>query len=173
MYLLIANAFSNNERIYIRMKIIFQVVAILALVIIISCNNDDFCLSNQQSVQASFYSSITFKDSTVSDVTIRAIESVADDDTIYNSEVVSESFLPLSMMNDTSRFLIQILNQKDTVSFVHSKELSFISEECGFIFEFELDTVLHSNISFIDSVSIEYPSIVYNESTENVKIYLY
>ncbi len=156
------------------MKIFFQVVAIMALAIIISCNNtDDFCLSNQQSVQASFYSSITLNDSTVSDVTIRAIESVAEDDTIYNSETVSESFLPLSMMNDTSRFLIQILNQKDTVSFVHSKELSFISEECGFIFTFELDTVLHSNISFIDSVSIEYPSIVYNESTENVKIYLY
>ena len=146
----------------------------MALAIIISCNNtDDFCLSNQQSVQASFYSSITLNDSTVSDMTIRAIESVAEDDTIYNSETVSESFLPLSMMNDTSRFLIQILNQKDTVSFVHSKELSFISEECGFIFTFELDTVLHSNISFIDSVSIEYPSIVYNESTENVKIYLY
>ena len=156
------------------MKIFFQVVAIMALAIIISCNNtDDFCLSNQQSVQASFYSSITLNDSTVSDMTIRAIESVAEDDTIYNSETVSESFLPLSMMNDTSRFLIQILNQKDTVSFVHSKELSFISEECGFIFTFELDTVLHSNISFIDSVSIEYPSIVYNESTENVKIYLY
>ncbi len=109
----------------------------------------------------------------MSGVTITAIGSVAEDDTIYNSEVVSESFLPLSMMNDTSRFLIQILNQRDTVSFVHSKELSFISEECGFIFKFELDTVLHSNISFIDSVSIEYPSIVYNESTENVKIYLY
>ncbi|MCW3785534.1 DUF6452 family protein [Plebeiibacterium sediminum] len=156
------------------MKILFQVAAIMVLVIIISCNNsDDFCLSNQQSVQASFYSSITLNDSTVSGVTITAIGSVAEDDTIYNSEVVSESFLPLSMMNDTSRFLIQILNQRDTVSFVHSKELSFISEECGFIFKFELDTVLHSNISFIDSVSIEYPSIVYNESTENVKIYLY
>ncbi len=156
------------------MKIILQIIAILSLVIVISCNSaDDFCLSNQQSVQATFYSSSTDNDSTVSDVTIRAINSIAEDDTIYNTEEVTESFLPLSMINDTTSYVIQILNQKDTISFVHSKELDFISEECGFIFKFEVDTVLHTNISFIDSVTIEYPSIIYNESTENVKIYLY
>ncbi len=152
------------------MKIFFQVLAILFIVIIISCNNDDFCLSNQQSVQAVFYSSNTDEDSTVSNVIIKPVDL---NDTIYNDEEISESFLPLSMMSDTSSFVIQILNQKDTIRFVHSKELDFISEECGFIFKFELDTILFTNISFIDSVSIEYPSIEYNESTSNVKIYLY
>ncbi len=152
------------------MKIFLQVITVLFIIIIISCSSDDFCLSNQQSVQAVFYSSSTDNDSTVSDVVIKAVDL---NDTIYNNEEISESFLPLSMMSDTTSYVIQILNQKDTIRFVHSKELDFISEECGFIFKFELDTVLFTNISFIDSVSIEYPSIEYNESTSNVKIYLY
>ncbi len=154
------------------MKIFFQAITIFIIVVLISCNNDDFCLSNQQSVQALFYSSETNEDSTVSDVTILPL-STNQGDTVYNAEEISESFLPLSMMSDTTGYVIQILNQKDTIRFVHSKELDFISEECGFIFKFELDTILFTNISFIDSVSIEYPSIEYNESATNVKIYLY
>jgi len=133
---------------------------------------NDFCLSNQQSVQSGFYSPYhtTDVDSTVSGVTIWSTDI---DSLTYDSATVNKTFLPLSMMNDSSQFIIEINKSKDTITFVHSKELSFVSGECGFIFRFEIDTILYSDNSFIDSVVIDYPSIVYGENIENVKIYLF
>ncbi|MCW3806033.1 DUF6452 family protein [Plebeiibacterium marinum] len=159
------------------MKIIIKTLFLAIIVLVIACNeSDDFCLSNQQSVQAGFYSAETGNDSTVSDVSFISLPGdgiILENDTLYNSESLSNSFLPLSMASDTTKYLVKILNQKDTITFIHSKELSFVSEECGFVFSFELDTVIYTDISFIDSVAIDYTSIKYNESTENVKIFLY
>lgn len=155
-----------------RINIVF--VFLICLFFTYACGDEtnDFCLSNQQSVQSGFYSShhTTDVDSTVSGVTIWSTNI---DSLTYDSARVNEIFLPLSMMKDTSQFIIEINKLKDTLSFVHSKELSFVSGECGFIFRFEIDTILYSNNFFIDSVAIDYPSIVYGENIENVKIYLF
>ena len=153
----------------IRFTIIILVVSFFACT-----SSDDFCLSNQDTVQTTFYSSYTDDDSTVSAVTIYGIYDMeAIDSLISDSASVSSSFLPLSMMHDSTSFVIEIDNTKDTLTFVHTKELSYVSDECGFIFKFELDTVLFTDISFIDSVSIVYSDIIYNENIENVQIYLY
>jgi len=143
-----------------------------------SCDesSSEICYSNQQSVQTGFYSSYHKNDidTTLNNVTLVGImDSERIDTMIAKDESIKKSFLPLSMFHDTTHYVIQVNNFTDTISFVHSKELSFVSEECGFIFEFEIDTVLYSKTSFIDSVAISYPSVIYNESKENVKIYIY
>ncbi|TLX76868.1 hypothetical protein E9993_04045 [Labilibacter sediminis] len=155
-----------------RIRILFFSLIFIAVVYACTSDDSDFCLSNQQSVQSGFYSSSysTDRDTTVSDV---VIYSTGIDSITYDTATVSKTFLPLSMHNDTSEYIIEINKLKDTVSFVHTKELNFVSGECGFIFTFELDTILYSDNQIIDSVAIDYPSIVYGENIENVKIYLY
>ncbi|MGQ1787896.1 MULTISPECIES: DUF6452 family protein [unclassified Saccharicrinis] len=156
------------------MKVFVHAFALIFIILIYACEDEssDFCLSNQQSVQAGFYSSYqsTDTDSSVSDV---VIYSIGVDSIPYDTVTVSDVYLPLNMHKDTSRFIIEINELKDTVSFVHQKELNFVSGECGFVFSFYLDTVLFSDVSFIDSVAIDYDEVIYNENLENVKIYLY
>jgi hypothetical protein len=155
------------------MKIVHWLYIFLVINIFYACGDDkgDFCLSNQQSVQTGFYSAHSDKDTTLENTSIYGIN--RNDSLLYNEETVWKTFLPLSMLNDTSHFIVEANGNKGTLSFVHQKELDFISEECGFIFRFELDTVIYSGDSFIDSVAIDYSSIVYNENIENVKIYIY
>ena len=154
------------------MKLIIYSLTLLLILLIYSCEEEsaDFCLSNQQSVQAGFYSGNTSNDTTVSDVVIFS-EGV--DIILYDTVRVNELYLPLSMHKDTSRFIIEINALKDTVSFVHQKELNFVSGDCGFVFNFYIDTVMYSGLSLIDTVLIDNNSIIYNENFENVKIYLF
>ena len=155
-----------------RIKILFFSLICLAITYACTSDDSDFCLSNQQSVQSGFFSSYytTDTDTTVSDV---IIYSTGIDSIPYDTATVKKMFLPLSMLNDTSQYIIEINKLRDTLSFVHTKELNFVSGECGFVFTFELDTILYTEKSFIDSVAIDYSSIVYGENIENVKIYLY
>ncbi len=156
------------------MKHVVRALAILLIVFVYACGteNSDFCLSNQQSVQAGFYSSYATndKDSTVRNV---FIYSLGVDSITYDTVSVNKIYLPLNLNKDTSQFIIDINTLKDTITFVYSKELNFVSGECGFIFSFYLDTLYHSDVSFIDSVAIINDEIIYNENFENVKIYLY
>ncbi|GAF03412.1 DUF6452 family protein [Saccharicrinis fermentans] len=156
------------------MKIFTYVFLLLFMFLTYACGDDssDFCLSNQQSVQVGFYSSYQSSD-TDSSVSNVLIYSTGVDSILYDEATVSDVYLPLSMENDSSQFIIEINDLKDTISFVHQKELNFVSGECGFIFSFYLDTVMYSDVSFIDSVAIDYDEVVYNENLENVKIYLY
>lgn len=156
------------------MKQAIRALAMLSIIFVFACGseNTDFCLSNQQSVQAGFYSSYATndKDSTVRNV---IVYSTGVDSITYDTATVSKLYLPLNLHKDTSQFIIEINTLKDTITFVHNKELNFVSGECGFIFSLYLDTVYHTNSSFIDSIVIINDEIIYNENFENVKMYLY
>lgn len=155
------------------MRINIILFFLICMFLVYSCGKDtgDLCLSNQQSVQLGFYSShhTSDVDTTISGLTVW---STGIDSLLYDSARVSKMFLPLSMMDNTSAFVMGINTEKENISFVHSKELNFVSGECGFVFTFELDTVLYTENRFIDSVAIDYPSIVYGENIQNVKIYI-
>jgi len=139
-------------------------------VLFFRCNVDDICLSNQHAVQTCFFSMETKNKLAQPRTTIFGLEK--DNDSIYRNENVLNMFLPLSFDRDTTSFLIKIQTKSDTIHFVHTKKLNFISRECGFTFDFVLDTVFYTNI-FIDSVAIIYPHVKYNENLENVEIYIY
>jgi hypothetical protein len=153
------------------MKIVIQLIIILAVIGFFACDESDYCLENQQSVQTTFYSAYDDDDTTVSAVSFYGIG--RSDSLVYDSAEVDDAYLTLSMFSDTTAYVVDIDGFKDTLYFVHQKELDFVSEDCGFIFRFEIDTVLFTNISFIDSVAVTYSPIIYNEDIENVAIYLY
>ncbi|MFW5753567.1 MAG: DUF6452 family protein [Marinilabiliaceae bacterium] len=136
-----------------------------------ACEGEDACLSNQNAVQVRMYSawSEEDKDSTLSNVSLVGLDQV---DSIYQNESVSELFMPLDYERDTTTFILSAETLRDTLSIVHSGELDFISGDCGYIFSFELDTILHTR-AFIDSASVSYPFVEYGESFENIKLYIY
>ncbi len=136
-----------------------------------SCQGEEACLSNQHAVQVGMYSawSAEDKDTTLNNVSLVGLERT---DSIYQNEDVSELFMPLNYERDTTTFILSAKTLRDTLSFVYSSELDFISGDCGYIFSFELDTILHTR-AFIDSAFVQYPLVKYGESFENIKLYIY
>lgn len=137
----------------------------------IRCDQASICLSNQHAVQVSLYSarSATDKDTSLTSASVIGVEMP---DSVYKNTTIQELFLPLSFTSDTTAFVIHTNTLRDTVWFSHTKELYYISRECGFSFNFKMDSVWTTQ-TFIDSVAINYDEINYNESAENVKIYIF
>ena len=166
------------------MKIKYFGFVIVCLVIVWSCTNDDFCLSNQNAVQVGFYSrSVAVeKDSILSGIHVHRVGLV---DTLlpYDSVNVKNLFLPLNFHGDTEKdstgFVIRQRLRSgdeekinaDTIVFYHRKELVFISGECGMFYNMIIDSLRYTTI-FIDTVRMEYPHVKYDENIENVKIYI-
>jgi hypothetical protein len=136
------------------------------------CTQSEICLSNQHAVQTGFYSAwaVSDKDSSLTNSSVYGVEMEASP--IYFEQDIQKMFLPVSFNSDTTGFVIDNNTLRDTIWFRHTKELKYISRECGFTFNFVIDSVWHTN-TFIDSVSVFYPSVNYGENFENVKIYLY
>lgn len=157
------------------MDLRFLLVLFIPLFMLGACDSDELCLSNQHALQVGVYSTHTStllqdKDTILVDVSIFGAEK---EDSIYESEVLKEAFLPLSFTNDTTTYIIKVSNEYETIRFVHKKELDFVSGECGYVFKFQIEAILFSRNNFIDSVSITYPHVKYGEDFENVKIYIY
>ncbi len=136
------------------------------------CQGEEACLSNQHAVQAGLYSawSEADKDSTLQDLSLVGLDRI---DSIYANVTISEVFMPLDFESDTSTFVIGVSETlKDTLSVVYQKELDFISRDCGYIFTFDIDTIIYTN-AFIDSVAVDYPTVKYGETIENIKLYIY
>ncbi|WP_066632244.1 DUF6452 family protein [Labilibacter marinus] len=156
------------------MKIFSWTLILLSVLGVYACSNQgsDFCLSNQQAVQGGFYSASATSDKDTSVIGID-LYGVGGPGLLYDSASVSKIFMPLNMETDTTQFVLEINKLRDTISFIHQKELNFVSGECGYIFSFYIDSVYYTDRSFIDTVIVDYDKVIYNENLENVKIYLY
>ena len=152
------------------MKNINKILVLLLLILLSGCNPEDICLSNQHALRANFFSMKDKNRVSVPNTTIFGLG--MPNDSIYKDETVTAMFLPLRFDSDTTSFVFHIQALRDTIHIVHSKKLSCISRNCGFTFDFKLDTVLFTGI-FIDSISIKIPNIRYNENFDNVEIYLF
>lgn len=150
---------------------IWLVLGVSCSLILLSCNPEPICLSNQNAVQTGFYSAYSKinKDTVLNNTSVIGKGAI---DSVYNKELVQKMFLPLSFVSDTTAFIIENNTLKDTIWFKHNKELFFVSRNCGFSFNFVVDTVWFTQ-TFIDSVALDYKPINYNENIENVKIYIY
>lgn len=62
------------------------------------------------------------------------------------------------------------VEQIDTITFYHSKELNFISNACGYVYYYTLNSVKTTYHS-IDSISLINSSVDNNASTQHIKIY--
>ncbi|MCU4162453.1 DUF6452 family protein [Carboxylicivirga caseinilyticus] len=144
-----------------------------------ACDDNNFCLSNQHAIQATFYSlsSGSENDTTLTGIYIWGAN--REDSLIYDSLNISQLFLPTNLNTDSTIFIIkqsvlvnnQVRSDSDFVQFNYSRHLNHVSSECGMTFNLVLDTIIYTN-NIIDSVSIGYANINYGEDAENVKIYI-
>ncbi len=151
--------------------IVLVVFSFLALMVIpTSCAPEEICLSNQHAVQTGFYSAYSVKKDTA--LARASVYGIGQDSLVYKDARIGKMFLTLSFSSDTTIFIINNNTLLDTLWFRHSKSLEFISRDCGFTWNFIVDSVWHTN-TFVDSVSISYPPVNYGENIENIKIFLY
>ncbi|MCQ2204703.1 MAG: DUF6452 family protein [Bacteroidales bacterium] len=150
-----------------------RLITILGIVLfmIAACNDDEgMLLSYQHSVQVGVYSRHTGNDTTLTEVKVYGIG--REDSLLYDEPAVKEFFLNLNMHQDTTRFAIQTHSISDELTFIYSRHTKPASGSAGITMEMKVDSVSSAYV-FIDSVAITYPYIKYNESIENVQIYIY
>lgn len=136
-----------------------------------SCNNeDDVQLSYQHTVQVGLYSMHTHNDTTLTEVQIYGVGRA--DSLLYDEESAGSLFLNMRMAHDTTEFVFRTQTLEDDLFFRYSRRLEPVSGTAGIAMEITLDSVGHTN-TFIDSVAIVYNKVKYNESRENVQIFVY
>ncbi len=144
-----------------------------------SCDSSSLCLSGQSAIQSGLYSATSgeAKDTTLSGIYLWGIDPITELDKglLIDSADVSKMFLPTDINRDTSTFILReetvASDLYDTLMFVYERELNYVSGDCGFSYNLRLDTVIYT-INLIDSVTIDLPTVIYNENLENVKIYI-
>ncbi len=148
-----------------------SVSALMPAMLLWACNNDDDVqLSYQHTVQVGLYSMHTHNDTTLSTVQIFGVG--REDSLLYDVTTCSDMFLNLNLKRDTTEFVFRTQTLEDDLFFSYTKRLSPVSGSAGIAMEITLDSVGHTS-TFIDSVAIVYDKIKYNESRENVQIFVY
>jgi hypothetical protein len=108
------------------------------------------------------------RDSIVNNLTVYGVG--REDSLLYNQSIARKITLPLSLVSDTSRFIIQIDGSQDLCVIEYTRFVRLISHDCGFITEFDIQDFKYTKTN-IDSVSI-IQSKVTNFEEEHIKIFL-
>ena len=133
------------------------------------CAQDTVFLSNQNAVQVGFASVYTGRDTTLGEFTAFGLG--REDSMIYNKVKTQTAFLPLRFDIDTTTFIIKNYGLIDTIVFRHTKEPYYVSADDGFTFNLLIEKVLFTE-NFIYNISVLNSGVNYNESNQNVKIYI-
>jgi len=126
---------------YLRlMKIIF---AVLFTVLFCACNTDVCNQKTAWPAQVGMYTkTLLAKDS------LTMLDSVSawalDKALFYKNLKLNKMELPLSILCDSSVFVLQIKSTKDTVKIMHSNTTYFMSKQCGYGSEQVIDTVFYT-----------------------------
>ena len=153
------------------MRRIASAIGMAAVAIAGACNaDDDMQLSYQHTVQVGLYSMHTHNDTTLTEVSVYGIG--REDSLLYDKETTGSLFLNLDMRRCTTEFVVKTQTLEDDLFFTYEKQLDAVSGSAGIAMEITLDSIGYTN-TFIDSAAISYRKIKYNESLENVKIFVY
>ena len=134
-----------------------------------SCNNaDSMILSYQHTVQAGLYSCHTGNDTVLTDVKVRG---VGVDSLLYDEKQIGSFFLNLNLNADETQFVLITQTLQDEMTIKYSKQLESVGG-AGIAMEVHIDSIGYTN-TFIDSVAVVNSYLRYNESLENVQIFVY
>ncbi|MBS2209791.1 hypothetical protein KEM09_00140 [Carboxylicivirga mesophila] len=149
------------------------------ILLLVACDESSLCLSGQNAIQAGLYSGASgeAKDTTLNGVYLWGYDEINDANLplLIDSARVQKMYMPTNIERDTTSFVFReqtiASDIVDTIMFVYTRELNYVSGDCGFTYNLHIDTVIHT-INIIDSVVVSYPSVLYNENLENVKIFI-
>jgi len=156
------------------MKIIRNLLVIATIAIYFSSCTSDECVFNTETYLKFEVNVLDTNLIKIGFVDSLSLFSPAWTDSIHSANIgASASFLfSLSPDDDFTTIIITTkgLQEKDTISFYHQKDMVFLSPECGFIFTFTIDSFINTE-NFIDSVKLVNNELTADEEG-NVKIYL-
>jgi hypothetical protein len=150
------------------MKCISFIAAILAIILLLNCEEDKQCTEDIEiSVNIDFktISSGIKKDTLINNLTV-----IGKDTPYYNTNNLKSISLALSQSSDTSEFRFSVDTVPDTILFYSSRELFMISFECGFATRFILEKVISQDI-LIDSISIIKSNVDRSDETNVIFFY--
>lgn len=134
----------------------YYIILLLIIMAIWSCT-DDHCNADTESL---LDATLTVTDETLNDINFvenLSIYSPEWSDSIYYSESGDDNVLGfvLSPFSDTTEIVFTSKDAplNDTLFVYYQRDYTFFSQECGFVPNFEIDTVFHS-YNYIDSVEI-------------------
>lgn len=141
-----------------------------------SCGSDDGCEGNQSSLPlAGFYSSQVKTQISIDSLTIYGI-GMPGDTTIVDTATVSQTYLPLNIADNVSRFVFRYdqsalaaFRLSDTVTIKYKSLPYFHSEDCGAMLVYDIEDYATTHY-LIDSVVIPVRHID-NADRENIQIY--
>ncbi|WP_439183121.1 DUF6452 family protein [Carboxylicivirga taeanensis] len=155
-----------------------QIIMAAIILLFAACDESSLCLSGQSAIQAGLYAAANgeAKDTTLNGVYLWGYDEMGNNkDPLIDSVTVSKMYMPVNLERDTTTFILRertaASDLNDTLMLIYNRELNYVSGDCGFTYNLTLDTVIYS-INLIDSVVINYPSVLYNENLENVKIFI-
>jgi hypothetical protein len=147
-----------------------QVLLLATGLVFFSCDEELECKeSTIPNSKIGFYTVADNKvaNAVLSDVSVYGLPR---DSMLYDTvDKVSAIVLPLSQTGDNCMFVMKIGTGYDTLRFSYTRDLDFVSDECGFsmrciIYKFEFTTHM------IDSAQIIYP-YVHTTETENIRLF--
>ena len=151
--------------------ILITIIAVMSVVAIQSCNSDDDVqLSYQHTVQVGLYSVHTKNDTTLTDVQVYGVG--REDSLLYDETSLTSLYLNMNLHRCTTEFVVRTQTLEDDITFFYTKQLESVSGSAGIAMEIKLDSIEHTK-TFIDSVAIVHRNVKYNESIENVRIFVY
>jgi len=93
-------------------------------------------------------------------------------DSLYEDATADSLLLPLNNLTNTTKYLLSIGNQIDTLLVSYDKEDIFVSRSCGYKTNFSLPANPSITQHWINGISMnETPQPVVNQNKAHVKIY--
>ncbi|MBR5087324.1 MAG: hypothetical protein IKX31_10010 [Muribaculaceae bacterium] len=143
---------------------------VMALVAMVSCNNDN-CMGNSTGIPlAAFFNND--KKVTISNLTVYGI-GAPNDSTIINNTNANQVYLPLRITQTSCQYVLNYNTEgieNDTLTFNYDIIPYFESRECGAMYNFKITSWEHT-YNAIDSVRIPDPMIT-NSDVVTINIYM-
>ncbi|MDA3781007.1 MAG: DUF6452 family protein [Bacteroidales bacterium] len=149
-----------------------SIILLLFSIIIISvaCEDDKCITSTDTRIKTSFFIEDTnlVEEDVLSSLAIYSPQWT--DSIYYSQEGISNSLkLQLSPTEDISEYVFSTLGYNDTLTFYYNCELLLISPECGFITNYNIDSLKFTKYQ-IDSIKLIQTSVS-NIDEEHIQIY--
>lgn len=154
-------------------------VAVIASGYFLSSCSIDECYDNRNALPyAGFYGVMQGKMTEISVDSLKVYGIGAPGDSVLSEgkRGVSKLYLPFRIDSDTTSYVFRLINKAyefyniaDTVTFIYSRDVRFVSQACGASYVFTMKDIRNTGI-LIDSVVVNDGRIT-NADMENIQIY--
>lgn len=149
---------------------ITQVLLLATGLVFFSCDEELEC--KESTIPNSIIGFYTVSDNKVANALLNdvSVYGLSRNSMLYDAvDNVSEIVLPLSQTGDNCMFVMKIGAGYDTLRFNYTRDLDFVSKECGFSMRCTIHK-LEFTTYMIDSAQIIYP-YVHTTETENIRLF--